>query len=155
MSILVIAEHDNQSLKGATLNAMTAASKIGGDVHIAVIGANLGAVAQAAASVATDLEQAARAADIISCATLSTAPLIRGEWLQPGTHLDLIGGFTPAMRESDDACFARGTVFVDTSEALMKSGDILEPIASGAWEQARLAATLEDLCRGKHAGRSL
>lgn len=52
MSILVIAEHDNQSLKGATLNAMTAASKIGGDVHIAVIGANLGAVAQAAASVA-------------------------------------------------------------------------------------------------------
>lgn len=106
------------------------------------------------ASVATDLEQAARAADIISCATLSTAPLIRGEWLQPGTHLDLIGGFTPAMRESDDACFARGTVFVDTSEALMKSGDILEPIASGAWEAARLAATLEDLCRGKHAGRS-
>ena len=52
MSILVIAEHDNQSLKGATLNAVTAASKIGGDVHIAVIGANLGAVAQAAASVA-------------------------------------------------------------------------------------------------------
>ena len=52
MSILVIAEHDNQSLKGATLNAMTAASKIGGDVHIAVIGANLGAVAQAAARVA-------------------------------------------------------------------------------------------------------
>ncbi|MBB6577904.1 ornithine cyclodeaminase [Comamonas odontotermitis] len=106
------------------------------------------------ASVATDLEQAARAADIISCATLSTAPLIHGEWLQPGTHLDLIGGFTPAMRESDDACFARGTVFVDTSEALMKSGDILEPIASGAWEATRLAATLEDLCRGKHAGRS-
>ena len=106
------------------------------------------------ASVATNLEQAARAADIISCATLSTAPLIRGEWLQPGTHLDLIGGFTPAMRESDDACFARGTVFVDTSEALMKSGDILEPIASGAWDQSRLAATLEDLCRGKHTGRS-
>ncbi len=106
------------------------------------------------ASVATNLEQAARAADIISCATLSTAPLIRGEWLQPGTHLDLIGGFTPAMRESDDACFARGTVFVDTSEALMKSGDILEPIASGAWDQSRLAATLEDLCRSKHVGRS-
>ncbi|MFA9287605.1 MAG: ornithine cyclodeaminase family protein [Comamonas sp.] len=105
------------------------------------------------ASVATDLEQAARQADIISCATLSTAPLVRGEWLQPGAHLDLIGSFTPAMRESDDACFARATVFVDTPEALMKAGDILDPIASGAWEPGRLAATLEQLCRGQHAGR--
>ncbi|TDS72997.1 ornithine cyclodeaminase family protein [Comamonas sp. JUb58] len=105
------------------------------------------------ASVATDLEQAARQADIISCATLSNAPLVRGEWLQPGVHLDLIGSFTPAMRESDDRCFARATVFVDTPEALMKAGDILEPIASGAWEPSRLAATLEQLCRSQHAGR--
>ncbi|MEJ5149670.1 ornithine cyclodeaminase family protein [Comamonas sp. MYb396] len=105
------------------------------------------------ASVATDLEQAARQADIISCATLSNAPLVRGEWLQPGVHLDLIGSFTPAMRESDDACFARATVFVDTPEALMKAGDILAPIASGAWEASRLAATLEQLCRSQHAGR--
>ena len=52
MSILVIAEHDNQSLKGATLNAVTAASQIGGDIHIAVIGANVGAVTQAASAVA-------------------------------------------------------------------------------------------------------
>jgi ornithine cyclodeaminase/alanine dehydrogenase-like protein (mu-crystallin family) len=57
------------------------------------------------------------------------------------------------MRESDDACFARATVFVDTPEALMKAGDILDPIASGAWEPGRLAATLEQLCRGQHAGR--
>ena len=106
------------------------------------------------ASVATDLEQAVRGADIISCATLSTAPLVRGEWLQPGAHLDLIGSFTPAMRESDDACFARATVFVDTPEALMKAGDILAPIASGAWDKRQLAATLEQLCRGEHAGRS-
>lgn len=106
------------------------------------------------AQVAQDLEQGTRWADIVSCATLSTAPLIRGEWLRPGTHLDLIGGFTPAMRESDDACFARGTVFVDTDEALLKAGDILDPIASGAWSKDRLAATLEDLCRGRHAGRS-
>ncbi|MDR2331666.1 MAG: ornithine cyclodeaminase family protein [Comamonas sp.] len=105
------------------------------------------------ASVATDLEQAAHQADIISCATLSNAPLVRGEWLQPGVHLDLIGSFTPAMRESDDRCFARATVFVDTPEALMKAGDILEPIASGAWEASRLAATLEQLCRSQHAGR--
>lgn len=106
------------------------------------------------ASVATDLEQAVRQADIISCATLSTEPLVRGEWLQPGAHLDLIGSFTPAMRESDDACFARATVFVDTPEALMKAGDILAPIASGTWDKCHLAATLEQLCRGEHAGRS-
>lgn len=106
------------------------------------------------ASVATDLEPAVRAADIISCATLATAPLVRGGWLKPGAHLDLIGSFTPAMRESDDACFARATVFVDTPEALMKAGDILAPMASGAWDASRLAATLEQLCRGQHAGRS-
>ena len=102
---------------------------------------------------AADLEQGVRQADIITCATLSTAPLILGDWLQPGAHLDLIGGFTPTMRESNDACFARGTVFVDTSEALMKAGDILDPIASGAWAKDQLAATLEDLCRGAHPGR--
>jgi ornithine cyclodeaminase/alanine dehydrogenase-like protein (mu-crystallin family) len=103
---------------------------------------------------ATDLEVAVRWADIVTCATLSTAPLVRGEWLQPGTHLDLIGGFTPTMRESDDACFANGTVFVDTTEALMKSGDILDPIASGAWSKEQLAATLEQLCRSQHPGRT-
>ena len=103
---------------------------------------------------APDLEQGVRAADIITCATLSTAPLILGDWLQPGAHLDLIGGFTPTMRESDDVCFARGTVFVDTQEALMKAGDILDPIASGVWQASELAATLEDLCRGQHAGRT-
>lgn len=103
---------------------------------------------------AESLEQGVRWADIVTCATLSTAPLIQGEWLQPGTHLDLIGGFTPTMRESDDACFTRGTVFIDTNEALMKAGDILDPIASGAWQASQLAATLEDLCRGRHLGRS-
>ena len=103
---------------------------------------------------AVDLEQGVRAADIVTCATLSTAPLVQGAWLQPGAHLDLIGGFTPTMRESDDECFRRGTVFVDTSEALMKAGDILDPIANGAWAPTQLAATLEDLCRNKHPGRT-
>lgn len=102
---------------------------------------------------AHDLEAAVRSADIVSCATLSTAPLIQGQWLQPGTHLDLIGGFTPAMRESDNACLQRSTVFADTAEALMKAGDLLTPIAQGAWDATQLAATLETLCRGQHAGR--
>lgn len=102
---------------------------------------------------APELESAARQADIITCATLATAPLIHGEWLQAGVHLDLIGSFTPTMRESDDVCFTRATVFVDTQEAPMKSGDILEPIKSGHFDTANIAATLEDLCQGRHPGR--
>src|SRR3546814_6561804 len=54
-----------------------------------------------------DLEAAARGAHIISCATLSKEPLIRGEWLQPGQHLDLVGAFRPDMRECDDAAMRR------------------------------------------------
>lgn len=100
------------------------------------------------------LEDAARTADIITCATLATAPIILGQWLRPGTHLDLIGGFTPAMRESDDECFRKGTIFIDTTEALLKAGDLLTPIANGAFSEQRVAATLEQLCRGQHAGRA-
>lgn len=102
---------------------------------------------------ATDLQAAVRGADIVSCATLATAPLIEGAWLQPGTHLDLIGSFTPAMRESDGECLRRATVFADTTEALMKAGDLLSAIEEGAWAKDQLAATLEQLCRGQHAGR--
>lgn len=100
-----------------------------------------------------NLQDAAQAADIITCATLSTAPLIHGEWLKPGTHLDLIGSFTPAMRESDDECLRKGTVFIDTNEALLKAGDLLAPIESGAFSKDQVAATLEQLCRGQHPGR--
>ena len=101
-----------------------------------------------------DLAHAVAQADIISCATLSTAPLIRGEWLRSGTHLDLIGSFTPQMREADAACFARSRVFVDTPEALAKSGDVLEAVRAGAFSDARLQGTLADLCQGARAGRT-
>ena len=94
----------------------------------------------------TDLAAAAASADIVSCATLATEPLIRGEWLAPGTHLDLIGGFTPAMREADDACFAGAQVWIDTAEALAKAGDLLHPIASGALRREDVRGTLADLC---------
>ena len=103
---------------------------------------------------APNLEAAVRLADIVSCATLSTAPLIEGTWLQPGTHLDLIGSFTPAMREADAECLRRATVFADTSEALIKAGDLLSAIDEGAWTAEQLTATLEQLCREQHAGRS-
>jgi len=100
-----------------------------------------------------DLASAASAADIVSCATLATEPIVRGAWLQPGSHLDLIGGFTPAMREADDDCFAGAGIYVDTDEALEKSGDLLGPIARGVFSAADVRGTLAGLCRGTAAGR--
>jgi ornithine cyclodeaminase/alanine dehydrogenase-like protein (mu-crystallin family) len=105
------------------------------------------------AVVVTDLEAATRQADIVSCATLSTAPLIQGAWLQRGSHLDLIGSFKPEMRETDDACFAHAELWVDTEEALIKSGDLLSPLKSGVITQASVRGTLTDLCRNKPAAR--
>ena len=100
------------------------------------------------AEYASDLAVAARGADVVSCATLSTRPLLRGNWLAPGSHLDLIGSFAPHMREADDACFAGAQIFVDTPEALQKSGDLLGPLASGVISPGDVCGTLADLCRG-------
>ena len=102
----------------------------------------------------TDLPAAVAWADIVSCATLAAAPLVRGAWLREGAHLDLIGSFTPQMRESDAECFARSRVFVDTEEALAKSGDILGAVAEGGFDAARLQGTLAQLCRGERAVRA-
>jgi len=102
----------------------------------------------------TDLEAAARGAHIISCATLSTTPLIAGDWLQPGQHLDLVGGFRPDMRETDDAAIRRARVFVDTrAGAGAEAGDIVQPIAAGVLDPADIAADLFELTRGDRAGR--
>ena len=105
------------------------------------------------ARVVTDLAAAATTADIVSCATLAAEPLVRGEWLAPGTHLDLIGGFTPAMREADDACFAGADVWIDTAEALAKAGDLLHPIASGALRREDVRGTLAELCAAPRGSR--
>ncbi|MFL6707897.1 MAG: ornithine cyclodeaminase family protein [Massilia sp.] len=100
-----------------------------------------------------DLEAATRQADIVSCATLSTAPLIRGAWLAPGSHLDLIGGFTPQMIEADDDCFRDARIVIDTDEALQKAGDLLGPMARGVFGPSDIDATLASLCRGQSPGR--
>lgn len=102
-----------------------------------------------------DLEGAVRQADLISCATLSQEPLVKGEWLKPGAHLDLVGGFTPVMRETDDEAIRRSTVFVDTIDgAPVEAGDIVKPLESGAMTMDDIAADLFNLCRGEHQGRS-
>jgi len=99
--------------------------------------------ARAAASV----ESAVAEADIVSCATFAREPLVRGAWLRAGSHLDLIGSFTPAMREADDDCVAAATVVVDSDDAPQKSGDLIAPIASGVLD-ARSIGTLAGLARG-------
>ncbi|MDF1719942.1 MAG: ornithine cyclodeaminase family protein [Minwuia sp.] len=108
-----------------------------------------------AAEAAPDLETAVRQADIISCATLSRAPLVLGDWLKPGAHLDLVGAFTPQMRESDDRAMQRCTVFVDTrAGATKEGGDIVQAVDSGAISYDDIAADLYDLTRSVHPGRT-
>ncbi|RYF81882.1 MAG: ornithine cyclodeaminase family protein [Comamonadaceae bacterium] len=105
--------------------------------------------------VASDLESAVRQADIVSCATLATQPLVRGDWLAPGSHLDLIGSFTPQMKEADAACFTPDRrVFIDTEEAPTKAGDLLDALAVGTLTHDAIQGTLAQLCRGERAGRA-
>ena len=105
--------------------------------------------------VAPDLARAAAVSDIISCATTSTAPLVHGSWLAPGTHVDLVGGFRPDMREADDALMAAASLFVDTcAGALAEAGDLVQPMAAGLFDRAAIKAELADLCSGRHSGRA-
>ena len=105
------------------------------------------------ASVAADLREAIATSEIVSAATLASEPLIRGEWVRPGTHVDLVGGYTPTMREADDALIAKAAVFVDTREgALREGGDVAAPIASGLL-RAESVFDMHDLSRGNHPGR--
>ena len=102
----------------------------------------------------TDLEGAVRGADIICTATGSHEPLIKGEWLQPGVHMDCVGGYRPDMREVDDAAMSHARVFVDTrSGAMSEAGDIIGPLESGTITTDDIAADLHDLARGEKAGR--
>lgn len=95
--------------------------------------------------VAEDLETAVRAADIICCATMATTPLIKGDWLQPGQHLDLIGAYTPAMREVDDRAMSRARVFVDArATTIHHIGELMDPIASGAITESHVIADFYD-----------
>lgn len=118
----------------------------------AVLAARL-AGAGIAAVPAPDLAQAAAGADIITCATLASEPLIQGEWLRPGTHLDLVGGYTPEMREADDEAVRRARIYIDTDAALSEAGDIVQPLQSGVLARENIAGDLFALSRGECEGR--
>lgn len=107
-----------------------------------------------AADPCADLGAALAFADIVTCATTAREPVVRGALVRPGTHLDLVGAFTPEMRESDDELIARAAVFVDTfAGALREAGDLVHAIDGGAIARTDVRAELADLCTGRHAGR--
>ncbi len=106
------------------------------------------------AEVAHDLERAVGEADIVSCATLAETPIITGAWLKPGVHLDLIGSFTPFMREADDEVFRRGGVWLDTYDALKESGELLDPIRDDVISSEDIRGSLAELCRDECEGRA-
>ena len=105
-------------------------------------------------SLAPDPRAAVESADVISCATLSRSPLVRGEWLRPGQHLDLVGAFNLSMREADDEALRRARVFVDTDGALSEGGDVAVAIKAGAYSADRVEGDLASLSRGEAARRS-
>ncbi|MBO9397654.1 ornithine cyclodeaminase [Shimia sp. R9_2] len=99
-------------------------------------------------SVATDLETAVGEADIITCATMSTEPTLRGDWLQPGQHVDLIGAYRPDMREADDTALQRARVFVDSyATTLDHIGELKIPLSEGALTHEDVLADYYDLSR--------
>jgi ornithine cyclodeaminase len=102
----------------------------------------------------TEREAAVRDSDVISCATLSKEPLVEGEWLHEGQHIDLVGAYTPEMRESDDNAVWRARVYVDTrAGALTEGGDIVQPIRNGTIDEDDVIAELSELARGQQTGR--
>ncbi len=102
-----------------------------------------------------DLEWATGVADIICTATMSPDPLIAGHWIRPGTHLDLVGAFTPTTREVDDEAIRRASVFVDSRLAAVEEcGDLVIAFQHGVLTPEDIRGDLFQLCRGSVTGRS-
>lgn len=107
------------------------------------------------ATVIDDLRAGLREADLVSAATMTPSPLVYGEELKPGSHVDLVGSFTPQMRESDDETLRRATIFVDSYGTTERSGDFLDPVARGIISiDDDVVGDLYGLCRGTISGRT-
>jgi len=105
--------------------------------------------------VATDLAVAIREADIVSAATLSVEPVIAGGLIGPGTHVDLIGAYTPKMREADDELMRKARVFVDARETTVHEiGELISPISRGVIAESDVLGDLYDLCNHAPGRRS-
>lgn len=111
-------------------------------------------------TVVDNLEAAVREADIVSCATLATEPLICGAWLSEGQHIDLVGAFRPDMREADGEALAKADVYVDTrAGVLAEAGDVIQAIAQGDLQESDIIGDFYDLtrgiCRGRESARTI
>lgn len=108
---------------------------------------------------AFDLEYAARRADMIASATAATKPLIAGAWLRRDAYVDLIGGFTPGMRESDDDLITGASqIWVDTRVAIEEAGDLIQPISRGLLTRQAIHGDLGELLakpRDERSGRAV
>ncbi|XXG67074.1 hypothetical protein AAC387_Pa06g0501 [Persea americana] len=100
------------------------------------------------------LEEIVALGDVVSCATSSRSPLVKGSVLRDGAHLDLVGSFSPSMRECDDEAIRRGRVFVDCEAALVESGELVGAFERGIILHADIAGRLLDLVEGKKSGRN-
>jgi len=101
-----------------------------------------------------DLAAAAASADIISCATSASAPVLEGRWIRPGVHVDLVGAHSLTTREADDAVVARAAIWFDTDAALIEAGDLASPLATGAIDREQIRGGLGDLVRQGASPRS-
>lgn len=100
------------------------------------------------------IEEKISEVDIISCATLSKNPLVFGQFLTPGQHIDLVGAYTPTMRESDDLAIEKASVYIDTFEAgLKESGDIAIPLQNGILTKEDIQGDLFSLCKNGEIAR--
>lgn len=100
-----------------------------------------------------DLDTALGQADIVSSATMAGTPIIKGRFLKPGAHVDLVGSFTPEMREADDDVLLRSSIFVDHEQTTKRSGEFLDPYARGVISPADVRGDLFGLCQRQVSGR--
>ncbi len=101
------------------------------------------------------LERALLQADIVSTVTTATDPILAGRGVRPGTHVDLIGGYTPAMREADDDLIRSAEIYVDNlPSALREAGDIANPLERGIIRRSAIRGDLFDLCATRVPGRA-
>lgn len=109
---------------------------------------------QVEVEVVEDLSAAVQQADLICCATRTTTPLIKGQWLRPGVHVDLVGAFTATMREADDLAIQRSMLFVNSRlTTIGEIGELIIPMKNGTISEADVLADYYDLCQGTHPGR--
>lgn len=110
--------------------------------------ARYSAATKCSVRVASSPAEAVRDAQIVSCATAAETPLVLGDYVGPRTHVDLVGGFRPTMREGDDALVSRATIVADTPAALVEAGDLVQPIARGVIDRDQVLL-LSELLAGK------